>query len=89
MALHLEIYLSTIFLISRDKDMIQKIITSLGLTIQSRDLRHNDPKVQLQAICSQWLPVSSAVLCRLSIDHLSAHCRLLCEMHCRLEESVV
>ncbi|KAK3097670.1 hypothetical protein FSP39_011945 [Pinctada imbricata] len=46
----------------RDKEMVQKIIASLGLSVAPRDLRHNDPRVQLQAICSQWLPVSSAVL---------------------------
>eukprot|EP00062_Callorhinchus_milii_P002386 gi/632938518/ref/XP_007905275.1/ PREDICTED: elongation factor Tu GTP-binding domain-containing protein 1 [Callorhinchus milii] len=49
-------------LIRRDKEKITKIITSLGLTILPRDSRHSDPKVHLNAICSQWLPVSNAVL---------------------------
>ncbi|KAG8145089.1 putative Elongation factor Tu GTP-binding domain-containing protein, partial [Naja naja] len=47
----------------RDKEKIEKIISSLGLKIAARELRHTDPKVQLNAICSQWLPISDAVLC--------------------------
>ncbi|XP_043933738.1 elongation factor-like GTPase 1 [Protopterus annectens] len=46
----------------REKEKIEKIINSLGLNISSRDLRHYDPKVHLNAICSQWLPLSKAVL---------------------------
>ena len=43
--------------------MIEKIVTSLNLKIAVRDSRHADPRVQLTAITSQWLPVSKAVLC--------------------------
>lgn len=39
------------------------MLTSLGLKVMPRDLRHSDPKVLLGAICSQWLPVCKAVLC--------------------------
>nr|XP_056721706.1 elongation factor-like GTPase 1 [Euleptes europaea] len=46
----------------RDKEKIDKIVSSLGLTIGARESRHSDPKVQLSAICSQWLPISQAVL---------------------------
>lgn len=46
----------------RDKEKIDKIVSSLGLTIGARESRHTDPKVQLNAICSQWLPISEAVL---------------------------
>uniref|UniRef100_A0A8C1PS52 Elongation factor-like 1 n=1 Tax=Cyprinus carpio TaxID=7962 RepID=A0A8C1PS52_CYPCA len=46
----------------RDKEKVEKMVTSLGLKVMSRDLRHSDPKVLLSAICSQWLPVSQAVL---------------------------
>ncbi|RVE74974.1 hypothetical protein OJAV_G00027200 [Oryzias javanicus] len=46
----------------RDKDRVEKVVSSLGLKLMSRDLRHSDPKVLLSAICSQWLPVSTAVL---------------------------
>lgn len=46
----------------RDKEKIDKIVSSLGLKIGARESRHTDPKVQLNAICSQWLPISEAVL---------------------------
>ncbi|XP_065105524.2 elongation factor-like GTPase 1 [Paramisgurnus dabryanus] len=46
----------------RDKEKVEKMVTSLGLKVMARDLRHSDPKVLLSAICSQWLPVSQAVL---------------------------
>ncbi|XP_006030284.1 elongation factor-like GTPase 1 [Alligator sinensis] len=46
----------------RDKDKIDKIITSLELKIGAREARHVDPRVHLNAICSQWLPISEAVL---------------------------
>ncbi|XP_068131426.1 elongation factor-like GTPase 1 [Hyperolius riggenbachi] len=48
---------------NRDKEKMDKIISSLGLKISTRELRHSDPKVHVNAICSQWLPVSQAVLC--------------------------
>ncbi|KFQ26857.1 Elongation factor Tu GTP-binding domain-containing protein 1 [Merops nubicus] len=44
------------------REKIEKIVTSLGLKIGARESRHADPKVQLNAICSQWLPISDAVL---------------------------
>ncbi|XP_070829339.1 elongation factor-like GTPase 1 [Chaetodon trifascialis] len=46
----------------RDKEKVEKVVTSLGLKVMARDSRHSDPKVLLSAICSQWLPVSQAVL---------------------------
>jgi hypothetical protein len=46
----------------RDKEKVDKIVTSLGLKLGAREARHSDPKVQISAICSQWLPVSHAVL---------------------------
>ncbi|XP_014340293.1 elongation factor-like GTPase 1 [Latimeria chalumnae] len=46
----------------RDKEKTEKIVKSLGLKISARDSHHTDPKVHLNAICSQWLPVSQAVL---------------------------
>ncbi|XP_033634554.1 elongation factor-like GTPase 1 [Asterias rubens] len=49
-------------LVKRDKDKMQKIIGSLNLKIPARDLRHNDCRVHLQAICGQWLPLSEALL---------------------------
>nr|XP_034986724.1 elongation factor-like GTPase 1 [Zootoca vivipara]XP_034986726.1 elongation factor-like GTPase 1 [Zootoca vivipara] len=47
---------------NRDKEKMDKIVSSLGLKIGAREMRHTDPKVQLNAICSQWLPISEAVL---------------------------
>ncbi|XP_061740318.1 elongation factor-like GTPase 1 [Nerophis ophidion] len=46
----------------RDKEKIEKVVASLGVKVMARDFRHSDPKVLLSAICSQWLPVSQAVL---------------------------
>lgn len=46
----------------RDKEKVEKVVTSLGVKIMARDNRHSDPKVLLSAICSQWLPLSQAVL---------------------------
>lgn len=49
--------------VSRDEQKVEKVMTSLGIKVMTRDLRHSDPKVLLFAICNQWLPVSKAVLC--------------------------
>ncbi|KAL2088977.1 hypothetical protein ACEWY4_015876 [Coilia grayii] len=46
----------------RDKEKVEKVVASLGVKVATRDLRHSDPKVLLSAICSQWLPLSQAVL---------------------------
>uniref|UniRef100_A0A7N8Y2R5 Elongation factor-like 1 n=1 Tax=Mastacembelus armatus TaxID=205130 RepID=A0A7N8Y2R5_9TELE len=46
----------------RDKEKVEKVMASLGVKVMTRDSRHSDPKVLLSAICSQWLPVSQAVL---------------------------
>lgn len=55
--------ISSLCFLSRDKEKIDKIVSSLGLKIGARESRHTDPKVQLNAICGQWLPISEAVLC--------------------------
>lgn len=47
---------------SRDKARIEKIVSSMNLKISARDSRHTDARVHLFAICSQWLPLASAVL---------------------------
>lgn len=57
------LFMPSLFPLShRDKEKIDKIVTSLGLKIGAREARHSDPKVQINAICSQWLPISHAVL---------------------------
>ncbi|XP_043240169.1 elongation factor-like GTPase 1 isoform X1 [Amphibalanus amphitrite] len=48
--------------VRRDKDMTEKIISRLKLTVSPRDMRSTDPRVQLQAVFSQWLPLAPAVL---------------------------
>lgn len=58
--------------VNRDKEKVEKVVTSLGVKVMARDSRHSDPKVLLSAICSQWLPVSQAVLCILHSVSLSA-----------------
>lgn len=39
-----------------------KMVESLNIKLTNRDLRHTDVKIQLQAVCSQWLPLATAVL---------------------------
>lgn len=53
-------------------------MTSLGVKVMARDSRHSDPKVLLTAICSQWLPVSQAVLCILKQSAGSAFTSAVC-----------
>ncbi|XP_034240002.1 elongation factor-like GTPase 1 isoform X2 [Thrips palmi] len=48
--------------IRKDKEKLQKIVESLKIKLTTRDMRHTDAKVQLQAVCSQWLPLAIAVL---------------------------
>ena len=48
--------------VRKDKDMLQKMVASLALNIPPRDLRSTDPRQQLSAIFSAWLPLASAVL---------------------------
>ncbi|KAF8793749.1 Elongation factor-like GTPase 1 like protein [Argiope bruennichi] len=47
---------------AKDNVMVEKIIKSLNLKIPPRDANHKDPKVKLQAIFAQWLPLSDSVL---------------------------
>ncbi|MEQ2238794.1 hypothetical protein ILYODFUR_036972 [Ilyodon furcidens] len=54
--------------VNRDRLKVEKALTSLGIKVMTRDLRHSDPKILLYGICSQWLPVSSAVLCILLLS---------------------
>ena len=46
----------------RDKERIEKIVSSMKLKISARDSRHTNPRVHLFAVCSQWLPLARAVL---------------------------
>ena len=65
-----ECYLHTLLILyTRDKDKVGKIINSLQLKIAARDIRHNDPRVALCAICYQWLPLAQAAL-QMVVCHL-------------------
>lgn len=48
--------------VRKDKIMAEKIVQNLQLKISPRDLKHSDPKVQIQAILSKWLPLSDTIL---------------------------
>ncbi|WFD01413.1 Cytoplasmic GTPase/eEF2-like protein (ribosomal biogenesis) [Malassezia obtusa] len=43
----------------RNMEMVEKIIAALGLTIHPRDLKAKEASALLQALMSQWLPLSS------------------------------
>lgn len=48
--------------VRKDKIMTEKIVQNLQLKVPPRDLKHSDPKIQIQAILSKWLPLSDSVL---------------------------
>lgn len=54
--------------IRKDKMMTEKIVQNLQLKINPRDLKHSDPKVQIHAVLSKWLPLSDTVLRKYGIS---------------------
>ncbi|CAN8005539.1 unnamed protein product, partial [Ixodes hexagonus] len=46
----------------RDPVAVEKITRTLGVTLSSRGSRQTDPRAQLQALCSQWMPLADAFL---------------------------
>lgn len=60
---------------SRNKERIEKIVSSMKLKISARDSRHTNPRVHLFAICSQWLPLARAVL-EMVVTHLPSPLQL-------------
>ena len=63
--------------IRKDKAMMEKIVQSLQLKLPPRDLKHSDPKVQIQAVLSQWLPLSDTVLRKyIRLDLVRKYCNL-------------
>lgn len=48
--------------VRRDKPAIEKIVSSLNLNVNPRDLNHVDVRVQKQAIFGAWLPLADAIL---------------------------
>lgn len=47
---------------TRDQTKLEKIVTTLSLSISSRDLKSDDNRTLLQSILGRWLPLSRAVL---------------------------
>lgn len=48
--------------IRKDKEKIPGIAEKLGVKLTTRDLRQTDPKIQIQTIFSQWLPIERTLL---------------------------
>ncbi|KAJ1561950.1 Elongation factor-like GTPase 1, partial [Nowakowskiella sp. JEL0078] len=48
--------------VSNDRDKVEKIVKALNIKVLPRDLKSKDPKILLQAVLSQWLPLSSSIL---------------------------
>lgn len=48
--------------IRKDREKIPGITEKLGIKLNARDLRQTDPKAQIQAVFSQWLPVEKTIL---------------------------
>ena len=51
--------------IAKDKERTEKIAQSLKLKLPPRDMKSSDPHVQVQALFSKWLPLSTSVLSKL------------------------
>lgn len=48
--------------IRKDKEKIPGVAEKLGVKLTTRDLRSTDPKVQIQSLFSQWLPIERTLL---------------------------
>uniref|UniRef100_A0A0C9R9I6 EFTUD1_0 protein n=1 Tax=Fopius arisanus TaxID=64838 RepID=A0A0C9R9I6_9HYME len=48
--------------VRKDKERMISMIEKLNIALTTRDLKATDVKTQLQAICSQWLPLSKSCL---------------------------
>lgn len=51
-----------IIAVRKDREKIPAIAEKLGVKLTARDLRQTDPKVHIQTIFSQWLPIEQSVL---------------------------
>lgn len=61
--------------IRKDKDKLSIMAQKLNIKLTTRDLRHTDPKAQLQAVCSQWLPLAQTCL-DMVCEKVPAPCKL-------------
>ncbi|XP_011339302.1 elongation factor-like GTPase 1 isoform X2 [Ooceraea biroi] len=48
--------------IRKDKNKLLAMTEKLNVKLSTRDMRHTDPRVQLQAVYSQWLPLAQICL---------------------------
>lgn len=48
--------------INMEKDKTNTIIEKLNIKLVTRDMTHNDPKIQVRAILQAWKPLSSTIL---------------------------
>ncbi|KAG9436407.1 elongation factor-like GTPase 1 [Apis mellifera carnica] len=48
--------------VRKDKEKIASMAKKMDIKLTTRDLRHTDCRAQLQAVCSQWLPLARACL---------------------------
>ncbi|XP_012216132.1 elongation factor-like GTPase 1 [Linepithema humile] len=48
--------------VRKDKEKLPIMAEKLNIKLTTRDLRHTDSKAQLQAVCSQWLPLAQTCL---------------------------
>lgn len=60
--------------VRKDKEKVATMAEKLDIKLTTRDLRHTDCKVQLQAVCSQWLPLARACLDAICDKVPAPHC---------------
>lgn len=56
------IHIYETILIRMEKDKVQLILEKLKLSNITRDMTHNDPKIQIRAILQAWKPLSTTIL---------------------------
>ncbi|CAD5111372.1 DgyrCDS688 [Dimorphilus gyrociliatus] len=65
-------------LVKKDQELVEKVIKSLNLKVNTREANHKDCKIKLNAILSAWLPISRAVL-RMTVEKLPSPLQLVPE----------
>jgi ribosome assembly protein 1 len=64
--------------VRKDKIQVVSMVEKLNIKLTTRDLHHNDPKAQLHAICTQWLPLAKSCL-NVICEKIPAPHKLSCE----------
>lgn len=66
--LFIQLCLKTIYfvyytlVVRMEKDKLPLILSKLNITKQTREMKHNDPKVQVRAILQAWKPLGACVM---------------------------